>query len=460
MEQLSKKDKDKKRTRSGVNRVCTTCQKALLDCISSWRDVLGARSAYCSLECVQKQVDKANEVIADQSARVMLLDRSGTMLNGPSAPKLAELLDFLKQHAEFAPSEQDIKAQKQSASKVDKLLSKENDQRRFQVRRAISEKLIARAKKTPDLAFTSQEIKALSQRIEEELFRQCRQSGFYLRTILGEISVPKLVSLDATELSSAKFASEIEVPKSRKSLPKIPNGKTAGADGGSGGTKAEESKGDTASGRDNETDNTADFDPFPEKATVSKLAKPIKAESEVDKILGMEPVNTTAQHRFHLFDMNCDICTGKKERELMNLQQQKKEQKEKKRSKGAAQDAALQKPREKEERKHLSSSWRSVSRPSSTDADDGMGPDDDFDDAGFPMDDDDERPDWNTSCPSTEYRNEGQPRLGARVSESWRALPEGTNTEDSGSAGGFVGETWRRPIGIEEEMLMYDSWRS
>ncbi|VDM30090.1 unnamed protein product [Toxocara canis] len=54
----------------------------------------------------------------------------------------------------------------------------------------------------------------------------------------------------------------------------------------------------------------------------------------------------------------------------------------------------------------------------------------------------------------------GKPRLGARLSESWRALPEGTNTEDSGSAGGFVGETWRRPIGIEEEMLMYDSWRS
>lgn len=75
------------------------------------------------------------------------------------------------------------------------------------------------------------------------------------------------------------------------------------------------------------------------------------------------------------------------------------------------QDAALQKPREKEERKHLSSSWRSVSRPSSTDADDGMGPDDDFDDAGFPMDDDDERPDWNTSCPSTEYRNEGKTAL-------------------------------------------------
>lgn len=60
-----------------------------------------------------------------------------------------------------------------------------------------------------------------------------------------------------------------------------------------------------------------------------------QAESEVDKILGMEPVNTTAQHRFHLFDMNCDICTGKKERELSNLQ--KKEAKERKRIKRMSQ---------------------------------------------------------------------------------------------------------------------------
>lgn len=42
-------------------------------------------------------------MIGDKSARVMLLDRSGTMLNGPSAPVLGELFDFLCQHSEFAP---------------------------------------------------------------------------------------------------------------------------------------------------------------------------------------------------------------------------------------------------------------------------------------------------------------------------------------------------------------------
>ncbi|VDK72663.1 unnamed protein product [Anisakis simplex] len=75
--------------------------------------------------------------------------------------------------------------------------------------------------------------------------------------------------------------------------------------------------------------------PFPEKSPPAASAadgakssgsgmKPVvKAESEVDKILGMAPMNTTAQHRFHLFDMNCDICTGKRDRELAQRKQKR-----------------------------------------------------------------------------------------------------------------------------------------
>uniref|UniRef100_F1KPZ3 Death-inducer obliterator 1 n=1 Tax=Ascaris suum TaxID=6253 RepID=F1KPZ3_ASCSU len=479
-EQLGKKDK--KRNRSGANRTCSTCQKNLSDCVKSWSDVLGPRSTYCSVECVQKQVDKANEVIGDKSARVMLLDRSGTMLNGPSAPVLGELFDFLCQHSEFAPvlpshrspkktpitsavaakNEQDEKARKQGTNKVEKILPKEIDQRRLQVRRAICEKLQTRAKKTPQLLFTLQELKALSQRIEEELFRQCRQSvsgkyrswfkqfiscltdesnkGFYLRTILGNISVPKLVSLDATELSSPRFAAEIELPQSRKALPtKVQNGKSVDAEGSTKGVETEESKEGTAADGEDEADATADLDPFPEKKRDSKAIPPVKAESEVDKILGMEPVNTTAQHRFHLFDMNCDICTGKKERELSNLQ--KKEAKERKRIKRMSQKRHI----EEEQHKCKDSSWRNTTRPSSTDADAGNEPLDDLDDGGFPMDDDDER-----------YKPSDNPPV--RISESWRVPQYGIGRAED-EQGMLPGESWRRPTGIEEEMLMYETWR-
>ncbi|VDK20983.1 unnamed protein product [Anisakis simplex] len=203
LEQLGKKQKEKKRHKpKGSDRTCTTCGISLCDCVDAWLEVLGPRSTYCSMECVEKQVEKAKAVIEDQSARVMLLDRSGTMLNGPSAPKLVDLLQFLREHPEFAPvlpssqlspkksqqhfqtgsskgGDSENKQQQQrnvSANKSEKLISKENDQRRLQVRRAICEKLLVRAKKTTDLAFTQQELKALSQRIEEELFRQCRHS--------------------------------------------------------------------------------------------------------------------------------------------------------------------------------------------------------------------------------------------------------------------------------------------
>uniref|UniRef100_A0A914ZL73 TFIIS central domain-containing protein n=2 Tax=Parascaris univalens TaxID=6257 RepID=A0A914ZL73_PARUN len=479
-EQLDKKDK--KRNRSDANRTCSTCEKNLNDCVKSWSNPLGPRSAYCSMECVRKQVDKANEVIGDMSARVMLLDRSGTMLNGPSAPVLSELFDFLCQHSEFAPvlpshrspkktpitsavtakNEQDEKVRKQGANKVEKMLPKEIDQRRLQVRRAICEKLQTRAKKTPQLLFTLQELKALSQRIEEELFRQCRQSvsgkyrswfrqfiscltdesnkGFYLRTILGNISVPKLVSLDATELSSPKFAAEMELPQSRKSPPKkVQNGKSVDADGSTKGLKTEESKEITAADGEHVVDATADLDPFPEKKRDSKAFPPIKAESEVDKILGMEPVNTTAQHRFHLFDMNCDICTGKKERELSNLQ--KKEAKERKRMKRISQKRHI----EEEQHKCKGSSWRSATRPSSTDADAGNEPLDDLDDGGFPMDDDDER-----------YKPSDNPPV--RISDTWRVSQYGIGREED-EHGMLPGESWRRPVGIEEEMLMYETWR-
>ena len=51
--------------------------------------------------------------------------------------------------------------------------------------------------------------------------------------------------------------------------------------------------------------------------------------SEVDKILGMVPINTTEMHRFHLFDQNCDICRQNErenqEKKVRELEERKKD---------------------------------------------------------------------------------------------------------------------------------------
>lgn len=44
------------------------------------------------------------------------------------------------------------------------------------------------------------------------------------------------------------------------------------------------------------------------------------------------------------------------------------------------------------------------------------------------------------------------------MSESWR-VPQAAIGREESDQGIFPGESWRRPIGIEEEMLMYDTWR-
>ncbi|VDN29966.1 unnamed protein product [Gongylonema pulchrum] len=128
--------------------------------------------------------------------------------------------------------------------------------------------------------------------------------GLYLRVIIGDVSVPRLVSIDPEELKSPALSSAIEIPVSR--------------------IKVEATSELSASAPKTET-NAAAASGSSATSSGDKGVCFVEAESEVDKILGVEPVNTTAMHRFHLFDLNCDICTGKKEREYLQKKIKAKE---------------------------------------------------------------------------------------------------------------------------------------
>ncbi|MFH4974587.1 hypothetical protein AB6A40_001296 [Gnathostoma spinigerum] len=364
-QQLNMLDKEKMHPRqkhSASNKAgdrCHVCELPLDSCTDNWFDKLGSHSIYCSEECIRKQVEKATEMIKDPENHVMVLDRSGTMLNGPLAPKLKNLFEFLKSHVDFMPvlePEKNVKTGgKTRQSKIDKMLSKETDQRRLQVKLAIHEKLFARSKKFPELSFTMSASKSLSKKIEEELFKRCKQvissryrlwfkrfilnltdeanKGFFLRVVLGEISVQKLVSMETNDLVSKELAVPIDIPETKRAI-RRPFGGTKDSntakmeecveseDGVPKASKPPLLDGDGSSGNSK-----------PKSTAVAKTKpKPVKKiVSEVDKILGEVPANTTSLHRFHLFDLNCDICTGKQEREL--LEKKKAEEAQKKEAK-------------------------------------------------------------------------------------------------------------------------------
>uniref|UniRef100_A0A183ENF0 Smr domain-containing protein n=1 Tax=Gongylonema pulchrum TaxID=637853 RepID=A0A183ENF0_9BILA len=79
--QLYRKPKKERKPDSlRVSDDCFVCRRALNECTDLWA-----------------------ELISDKSSAVMLLDRYGTMLNGPAAPTVETLYEFLCAHAEFTP---------------------------------------------------------------------------------------------------------------------------------------------------------------------------------------------------------------------------------------------------------------------------------------------------------------------------------------------------------------------
>uniref|UniRef100_A0A915PMU3 TFIIS central domain-containing protein n=1 Tax=Setaria digitata TaxID=48799 RepID=A0A915PMU3_9BILA len=335
---------------------CHVCHRLLSETTDTWMNVLGKKSVYCSLNCIQKQVELAKKLISDSTVPLVLLDPCGAVFNGPTAPTSDTLYSFLCSHAEFTPvlpvSENPGKniedrkcnsnVNKYNNSKME-LLSKDTDQRRLQVKRVIAEKLLTRARMTPNLLFTSSELKALSQKIEEELFRHCNQKisgrydswfkrfvahvaddsnkGLYLRVIVGEISVPRLVSIDPKELSSPSLSSLFEIPNSKMIKSELTSRRKDG----------EVVLNNVAPNEELANKNVkVSIKPLKKKQSNFKKITALEARSEVDKILGLESSNTTALHQFHLFDLNCDVCIGRKKHEYLKKKMKIEEALEKK----------------------------------------------------------------------------------------------------------------------------------
>uniref|UniRef100_A0A673AFG0 TFIIS central domain-containing protein n=1 Tax=Sphaeramia orbicularis TaxID=375764 RepID=A0A673AFG0_9TELE len=185
-----------------------------------------------------------------------------------------------------------------SAPTVSPMPPPPNNQMRQNIRRSLTDILYKRVSDSDDLKMTESEVGRLAVGIEKEMFNLClstdskyknkyrslmfnlkdpKNKGLFYRVIGGEVSPFRLVRLSAEELLS-KEISEWRKPEAPEVT--VDPLKTKINEGGS---------------------------------TPSVSSQPSSAEgSSMPDIFSSMLKDTTSEHRTHLFDLNCKICTGQK----------------------------------------------------------------------------------------------------------------------------------------------------
>uniref|UniRef100_A0A8C9R5Q7 TFIIS central domain-containing protein n=1 Tax=Scleropages formosus TaxID=113540 RepID=A0A8C9R5Q7_SCLFO len=198
-----------------------------------------------------------------------------------------------------------------------------NNQIRQNIRRSLTEILYKRVSDSDDLTISESEVGKLAVNIEKEMFnlflntdnkyknkyrsimfnlKDPKNKGLFYRVIGSEVTPFKLVRLSPEELLSREISEwrQRDTPEVMSGQPK-PGVKTEPAPD----VDMEESP------------PVSDGDEEARQATASTPAAAAKPTQEttsapVPDIFSSMLKDTTAEHRAHLFDLNCKICTGQK----------------------------------------------------------------------------------------------------------------------------------------------------
>ncbi|TNN56406.1 Death-inducer obliterator 1 [Liparis tanakae] len=196
-----------------------------------------------------------------------------------------------------------------------------NNQMRTNIRRSLTDIIYKRVNDSDDLKKTENEVTRLCVAIEKEMFNLClntdsryknkyrslmfnlkdpKNKGLFYRVVGGEVSPFRLVRLSAEELLS-KEISEWKKPDGAESPGARGHSKSGSRhDASSHGVDLEDAP---------PTSDTDDQDESCVPPSASAQPSAAEGNSGMLDIFGTMLKDTTSQHRTHLFDLNCKICT-------------------------------------------------------------------------------------------------------------------------------------------------------
>ncbi|KAM9759815.1 death-inducer obliterator 1 isoform 2-T2 [Menidia menidia] len=214
-----------------------------------------------------------------------------------------------------------------------------NNQMRQNIRRSLTDILFKRVSDSDDLKMTESEVGRLAVAIEKEMFHLClstdskyknkyrtlmfnlkdpKNKGLFYRVIGGDVSPFRLVRLSAEELLS-KEISEWRKPDASEGSRGHSGQSRLGSRHDSGSHSMDLEDAPPTSDADvciSATTSASRFasatDPDESGSTPSASAQSSAADGGMVDIFSSMLKDTTTEHRTHLFDLNCKICTGQK----------------------------------------------------------------------------------------------------------------------------------------------------
>uniref|UniRef100_H3CPC2 Death inducer-obliterator 1 n=1 Tax=Tetraodon nigroviridis TaxID=99883 RepID=H3CPC2_TETNG len=200
-----------------------------------------------------------------------------------------------------------------------------NNQMRQNIRRSLTDILYKRVSDSDDLKMTESEVARLAFAIEKEMFNLClntdskykrkyrslmfnlkdpKKQRLFYRVIGGDVTPFRLVRLSAEELLSKEMSEWRKPDAADVSAAKNEMAKQSSRHSG------------THSMDVDDVPPTSDADDQDETlASSAQLSSGEGNSSNMPDIFSSMLKDTTSEHRTHLFDLNCKICTGQKSEE-------------------------------------------------------------------------------------------------------------------------------------------------
>lgn len=298
-------------------------------------------AVYCGRSCIERHVSEAVTMLSSkehggklhtsEGNRVSMIEKSsGRLVAGMAAPVFTQLTEWILKNPSFqvlvsraSPTNHSStsfynKVNAESKQKKESDKKSEVETVRSNVRRMMKDILVERKKESSEIRISVEEIMKLVGKIEDDMYKSFKDTShrykakyrtlmfnlkdprnkvLYKRVLTGDIPPERLIWMTSDELATKELAQWRE-QETKHMIDMI--------------KKEEENTNKTRlikKTHKGEVDVDGDEDLSTLEATNIQEAeeKKPKVEEKVEVAL----VDTTEEHRAHLFDLNCKICTGK-----------------------------------------------------------------------------------------------------------------------------------------------------